>query len=269
VVPPELLPLIWLLDWVFDRLGEWLVAWWLLLGGLLTWPSAERVVALGAIGQLVVLVVAALYARAQVREARELREDQARPFVVLDFEMGHPPLMYLVVANLGRTIARNVRFEVDPPFESSRDASNPVPLAKLKLFTEGIPSLVPGKRIVFLFDLLNHRPKELPNSYRVTLRYEGERGPLPPDVQRLDLDLYRPLVPVQLYTVHHVAQQLGKIEQHISGFFARQRSEEFRKWVEEEQAAERASADRRTAEKGRARLMRRLREVAGRLRHRG
>jgi len=55
---------------------------------LLAWPSAERVVGLGAIGQLVVLVVAALYARSHVREARELREDQARPFVVLDFEIG-------------------------------------------------------------------------------------------------------------------------------------------------------------------------------------
>ena len=73
--------------------------------------------------------------------------------------------------------------------------------------------------------LLNHRPEELPNSYRVILRYEGERGPLPPDVQRLDLDLYCPLVPVRLDTVHHIAQQLGKIEQHISGYIARQRSE--------------------------------------------
>ena len=57
-MPPEVLPLAWLFDWVFDLLGGWLVAWWLLLGWLLAWPSAERVVALGAIGQLVVLVAA-------------------------------------------------------------------------------------------------------------------------------------------------------------------------------------------------------------------
>jgi hypothetical protein len=185
--------------------------WWWLLGWLLGWLSAERVVAIAAVGQLLVLVAAALYARAQVREARTLREEQARPFVVVDFEMGNPPIMYLVVANLGRTMARNVRFEIDPPFESGVDASSRVSLAKLKLFTEGIPSLAPGKRIVFLFDLLHTRPETLPSLYRVTLRYEGERGPLPPDEQRLDLDLYRPLIPAQQETVHNVSRTLKEI----------------------------------------------------------
>jgi hypothetical protein len=100
----------------------------------LEWWTAERVVALATMGQLVVLVAAALYARAQVQqvraqvqEARDLREAEARrreaearPYVVMDFEPEVPPLLYLVVTNLGRTMPSNVRFAVDPPFQSSQ-----------------------------------------------------------------------------------------------------------------------------------------------------
>jgi hypothetical protein len=74
----------------------------------LDWWTANRVAAAAATGQLLVLVLAALYARAQVREARKLRQDQARPSVVVDFEPEQSPCMNLVVANPGKTMARNV-----------------------------------------------------------------------------------------------------------------------------------------------------------------
>jgi len=100
----------------------------------LAWWTAERVVALATAGQLAVLLIAAWYARRQVAEARELRkaearrrETEARPYVVVDFEPEVPPLLYLVVTNLGRTMASNVRFEVDPPFRSTQDEHTPPP----------------------------------------------------------------------------------------------------------------------------------------------
>jgi hypothetical protein len=225
-VPPELLPLDWLLDWM----------------------SAERVVALATMGQLVVLVVAALYARAQVREARELREDQARPFVVVDFEPWERPWINLVVTNVGRTMARNVRIEVDPPFESTLDRAVEVSMAQLKLFTEPIPSLAPGKRIEFLFDsLIDRRTAGLPTAYRVRLRYEGERGPLPPDEQYLDLDLYRFRIRVDRDSIHDVSVTLKKIERQFDKWTAsfeggllvlspedqRRRNEDLRNWPDE------------------------------------
>jgi hypothetical protein len=129
----------------------------------LQWWTAERVVALATAGQLLVLVAAALYARAQVKEARELRQEQARPFVVVDFEPEQSPFVELVVANSGKTMARNVRINVEPPLESSLDTVMPV--AKLKMFTEGIPSLAPGKRMVTLFDsMIDRKDLNLPNS---------------------------------------------------------------------------------------------------------
>ena len=160
----------------------------------LEWWTTERVVALATGGQLVVLLFAVVYARRQVREARELREEQARPFVVVDFEPDRVPFMNLAVANLGRTMARNVRIEADPPLQSTVYDSGEFPLADLKLFTESIPSLAPGKRIVLLFDQMIDRAKAgLPESYQMRLTYEWDGGEPLSDELRLDLDLYRPL----------------------------------------------------------------------------
>jgi hypothetical protein len=253
----------------------------MIAAGWLEWWTAERVVALATTGQLLVLVAAALYARAQVREARELRKDEARPYVVVDFEPDRPPFMNLVVANLGRTMARNVRIETDPPLDSSVYRSGPVALAKLRLFSEGIPSLAPGKRIVLLFDQMAHRAEaELPESYRVRLTYEWDGGdPIREDL-RLDLDLYRPLRRVMLGTTHDVNQTLDKIRRLLEMWSAgvergllvvspedkRRRDGEFRAWVEKEQAAEQAAAQ--VAGSAQAGLGRRLLRVAGRLRRR-
>ena len=114
----------------------------------LEWWTAGRVVGAAAEAQLVVVGWAALYARGQVREARTLREEQARPFVMVDLERWDQPFVNLVVANLGKTMARNVRISFDPPLESSFDKKAPVPIGQLKLFTAPIPSLAPGKRFI-------------------------------------------------------------------------------------------------------------------------
>jgi len=254
----------------------------------LSWLSAERLVAAAALGQLAVLVLAARYARNQVEEARRLREAgqqlqeaEARPYVVVDFELGdRPPFINLVVTNLGKTAARNVRIEVDPPFESSLDAKVPVPVGKLKLFTEGIGSLVPGKRIVFPFDVLHQRSKELPTAYRVRLRYDGERGPLPADEQWLDLELYWNMLSVDRDTIHDVSKTLTKLLRRFEQWSAgpeggllvlspddkRRRDGEFFAWVEEERAAEQAALDGQPSSNGGVRLAGRLLEVLGRLR---
>ena len=157
---------------------------------------------LAAVGQLMILVGAAAVAGYQAWEARRLRKEQARPFVVVDFEPERPPVMNLVITNLGKTMARNVRIDADPPFQSSQDESHPESLAQLKIFADGIPALAPGKRIVLLFDLLDRRPKELPNSYWVTVRYEWDEGDPITEKLRLDLDLYNNLAAIRRYGIH-------------------------------------------------------------------
>jgi hypothetical protein len=130
--------------------------------------------------------------------------------VVVDFEPERPPVMNLVIANLDKTMARDVRIDADPPFQSSQDQSHPESLAQLKIFIDGIPALPPGKRIVLLFDLLDRRPQDLPRSYWVTVRYEWDEGDPITEKLRLDLDLYNNLVSVRRYGIHDIADQLKK-----------------------------------------------------------
>jgi hypothetical protein len=137
---------------------------------------------------------------------------------VIDFEPEVPPLLYLVVTNLGRTMARNVRFEVDPPFRSSQDerwgcrsgrssCSPPAPRRWLLGNATSPPSI----------PLFNREELGLPSSYWVRISYDGKDGQSFTDEQRLDLDLYRGLRPVHRDTIHHVSETLMKIEQRMTG----------------------------------------------------
>jgi hypothetical protein len=183
--------------------------WWWLLGWLLGWLSAERVVAVAAVGQLVVLVAAALYARAQVREARDLREEQARPFVVVDFDISAPPTIRLAISNIDKTVARDVRVRIDPPLQSSLDKDGDR-RADLRMLNEPIPMMPPGKVYSTLFDVFIH--DDLPGRYEATVSYRGDRGrEYPPETYPLDLSLYGDLEPEWQKTIKDLHEELRKI----------------------------------------------------------
>lgn len=130
------------------------------------------VVLIGA--QLVVLTIAALYAFAQVREARRLREEQFRPFVVVDVEVDNSRILEIVVRNVGLTMARDVQFKIDPPFITSMSDYN---LNEFKIFSSGIATLPPGKEYRTLFDSLVQRSQmKLEREYTVTVSYTDPTG---------------------------------------------------------------------------------------------
>jgi hypothetical protein len=61
------------------------------VGNIIVWPEVATVAILAA--QLLVLFVAAVVALFQAREARRLRLEQQRPFVVIDVDfVGAPTL---------------------------------------------------------------------------------------------------------------------------------------------------------------------------------
>jgi hypothetical protein len=76
----------------------------------------------------------------QVLQARRLREEQARLFVIVDFEAGF--LVYLTVENIGRTMARDVTIRFDKPLEST--LSGPREIDESPLLRKPIPTLPPG-----------------------------------------------------------------------------------------------------------------------------
>lgn len=149
------------------------------------WTAVAAWAACATVG---IYIVLGLFAWRQVREARTLREEQARPFVIVDFEPGF--LIYLTVENLGRTMAREVSIRFDKPLESSLSGRREID--ETPLFREPIPALPPGKKIRVLFDHFNGRlDAGLPLTYNVELRYRGPVGRNEwRDLYRLDLGMY-------------------------------------------------------------------------------
>jgi hypothetical protein len=97
---------------------------------------------------LVVYGLLARFARHQLREARELRLQQSRPFVVVDVT-NREVMMYVSVRNAGATIARDVVVRFDPPIQTDvwQLAASWV---TGPLFTTGVPSVAPGKELRFM-----------------------------------------------------------------------------------------------------------------------
>ena len=131
------------------------------------------VAAWAAWATVAIYIVIGLFAWWQIHEARTLREEQAQPFVIVDFEPGY--LVYLTVENLGRTMARDVRIQFDKPLESTLE--RPYELDESPLFSRPIPALPPGKKIRVLFDQFPARlDTGLPLTYDVKVRYRGPTG---------------------------------------------------------------------------------------------
>ena len=168
--------------------GYWSATPLLLANAAAKGTDWSAVAAWAAWATVLIYLVIGLFAWRQVREARTLREEQARPFVIVDFEPGL--VVYLTVENLGRTMARDVRIQFDKPLTSSLD--RPHELDESPLFRQPIPALPPGKKIRVLFDQFDSRVKaDLPLIYEVGVRYLG-----PPsskewkETYRLDLGMY-------------------------------------------------------------------------------
>ena len=119
----------------------------------------------------VVLVAAAVVAWRQVKEAQRLREEQARPFVIIDFDP-FSTLIELTITNTGTTLARNVQFEFTPPLTTTHDdMPGRGNLMDLNVFKNGIPSLAPGKEIRLFFDQFPARIDQ-----QLTMMYIGTGG---------------------------------------------------------------------------------------------
>jgi hypothetical protein len=171
------------------------------------WPEIATVVIVSI--QLIVLVGAAYVGWRQVREAQRLREQQNRPFVVIDFDIERGVETYLEVSNLGTSLARDVTFEIDPPLASAVG----VPVEELKMLSEGISTLAPGKQLKTFFDIGFQRVESgLPMTYSATIRYTDEDGKRPfTEVIDLDLELFMHLEAPTRRSVHDVNERLKEI----------------------------------------------------------
>lgn len=188
---------------------------------------AAWIAAVAASLTFLIYVVLAFYARSQINEAkrlradqaadaerraeeaRELRREQARPFVVA--EMVPDFIITFRVRNVGQTLARNVRISWDVfPTVTANFASDPVwagPDASV-LFRDGVPFLPPGQEVSTLFDHFPDRiDKNLDMQFKVTVSYEDfNESNCYEETFFLDLDLYRGLRHVSRKDVRDAAK---------------------------------------------------------------
>ena len=136
---------------------------------------SDAVIAAATVVNTVILGAAAVYARGQVKASRESAETQTRPFVVVDLDFDkEPPLMYLTIENVGRTVASDVLLSFDPPLRSSFDKEGTAAVRDLALLSRPIATLPPGKKYEVLLDVGHQRAgADLDDEYQATIFYDG------------------------------------------------------------------------------------------------
>jgi len=190
------------------------------VGGFFGWIAslkADDWAAIGAIGTLVVAAVAAAFAFVQVRDARRLRVEQARPYVAAYLELGSEidvTFILLIVKNFGTTTARDITVTSDKPMKRAWGKSqNPEDL----LLFDKLPVLVPGQSWRTLFDWGPDRFKAgLDDTYTLTVSSHDSAGkPLKDEVFLLDWNTFKPTRNVGIKTIHDVGKSLSAIESTI------------------------------------------------------
>lgn len=165
---------------------------------LLLWPLADAATraaqssarasafaAAAAAGTLVVYVVIALLAWRQVREAQKLREEQARPWVVVDIvpAVGSPVLI-LVIENLGKTVARDVGITFSPVLQPLPGGED---LFEAPALRDGIAFLPPRRQLRFELGYWSGDDSAFDRRHLVSIACSDAQGVRLPD-SSYDLD---------------------------------------------------------------------------------
>jgi len=107
-----------------------------------------------------------------LKEMKESRDQEIAPYVVIYFDIPYGAhWIYLVVKNLGKSVAKDVKLEFQPSLRNSEGAKiNDIPL-----ITQGIRSIPPGYEIRTFFDsaISYFNKTELPLTYKVKVSYSG------------------------------------------------------------------------------------------------
>jgi len=106
----------------------------------------------------------------QLREARKLRLDQIRPFVIVGFSPSI--LIRFEISNVGPVPAKNVKVSTKPSLDGNNQFFHPT---KISVLNEGLSILMPGQILKFNFDQSSNRfdsANKKINQYFVTVEYE-------------------------------------------------------------------------------------------------
>lgn len=161
--------------------------------------------------------IAAAVAFRQLSEARELRREQAQPYVAVFAEQtaAGPTTIDLVIKNFGKTAATDVRVRFSAPLDSAalRPDHSPVSVP------ESIPVLVPGQEWRTFWDttLARSPASDLPTRYVAQVAFKDSRGvEIPPYTFEIDWATLVDRGFVTVYGAHDAASALRDISRLLS-----------------------------------------------------
>lgn len=174
-----------------------------------------------AVATLVIAVVAVLYAKRQVKgardqldEARTLRFEQSQPYVVV-YAMPNrvsPQMIEVVIQNLGATGARDVSIVSSPHLvrTDQQGGSEEVGLP------DTMPFVAPGQEWRTVWDTsIERNDAGLPDRYEVTVTYTDSLGNTHTTPSVLDWRFFRQRMWVSEKTIHDAAKSLEAIDKSL------------------------------------------------------
>ena len=186
-----------------------------------TWLGVDWVAvqAVATLAMVLILAVTLRYAAGQVTQVRRSREEQLRPYVVVDIEPSATrPMADLYVTNLGATAAYSVTFAFTPSIRSTREGRGSS-LKDSALLSSGVPTLPPGREIRALLDDVPARIKAgLPMRYDVHVSYVDRNGTPFQDRYVADLGPVLGLQSVVRKDAHEAAKALERVARTLESW---------------------------------------------------
>jgi hypothetical protein len=149
-----------------------------------------------------------------LKEMKESRDQEVAPYVVAYFDIPYGKhWIYLVVKNVGKSVAKNVKLEFEPPLKNS----NVEKISDMHLIKEGIGSIPPGYEIRTFFDsaISYFNKSELPLTYKVKISYSGGlRSDIRSAEQIMDLSAFKGLSFLDEKGMHELVKEVEKLVKH-------------------------------------------------------
>ena len=142
-----------------------------------------------------------------LKEMKESRDQEVAPYVVAYFDIPYGmPLIYLIVRNAGKSVAKDVKLEFQPPLKNSNgEAINNIPFIK-----DGIGSIPPEYEIKTFFDtaISYFGKKELPLTYTAKVSYSGGLWPATRNEEQImDLSAFKSVY-INMKGMHELVKEV-------------------------------------------------------------
>ena len=186
-----------------------------------TWVGLTAIAALLTVA---VAGVAAYFALRQLRQGRELSEEQARPYLVAFIEENETDgqILDFVIRNIGSTAAREIQAYIDPPYVRAKEPGAH-PFMRAMFFWEETSMLPPGAELRTMLDTKNDlyevgETAGLP--FTVKLSYKDRAHNEIAESYTLNPRYASGTLRTEVHGVHHIAKSLRAMakNQGVSNF---------------------------------------------------